>query len=244
MKLNLYKLSLMGMGYTHFSGNISEDIYHLMKNHYEYAIEHIFKRKDMQRKIAYDIALIHLREYEQNTEKNLYQKVMNAWNHKLIEEIMFVFCRKTNYELNKYEKQSILGFWNEIHQKYKEYKPKEFNELDKDLVSKTIFLIATLDDIDETNYELISKAIPFVNNDFNQVIELLHKKIRENDSLDKRKLIGKLMKDLVRKLTSITYCPEEETKCLVEHLYTSEDNDLFELANWICNTFVKNEIDF
>ncbi|PFT36081.1 hypothetical protein COK71_09730 [Bacillus cereus] len=231
-------------GYIHFSGNISEDIYHLMKNHYEYAIEHTFKSKDMQRKIAYDIALIYLSEYEQNTEKNLYQKVMNAWNHKLIEEIMFVFCRKTNYELNKYEKQRILGFWNEIHQKYKEYKPKEFNELDKDLISKTIFLIATLDDIDETNYELISKAIPFVNNDFNQVIELLHKKIRENDLLDKRNLIGKLMKDLVRKLTSITYCPEEETKCLVEYLYRSEDNDLFELANWICNTFVKNEIDF
>ncbi|MFA2561938.1 SIR2 family protein [Bacillus cereus] len=231
-------------GYIHFSGNISEDIYNLMKNHYEYAIEHTFKSKKMQRKIAYDIALIHLREYEKSNEKNLYQKVMNAWNHKLIEEIMFVFCRKTNYELNKYEKQRILGFWKKIHQKYKEYKPKEFNELDKDLVSKTIFLIAILDDIDETNYELISKAIPFVNNDFNQVIELLHKKIRENDSLDKGKLIGKLMKDLVKNLTSITYCPEEETKCLVEYLYKFEDNDLFELANWICNTFVKNEIVF
>ncbi|MCR6790311.1 SIR2 family protein [Bacillus thuringiensis] len=232
------------VGYIYYFGNINEDIYNLMGSHYEHAIEYPFKENDVKRKIANHIALDYLRGYEQDVEKNIYQKVMDTWNHELIKEIIFVFCRKTNYELNAYEKQRILDFWKEIHQKYKEYKPEKLNELDKDLISKTIPLIAILDDIDETNYELISKTINCLDNDFIQAIELLQKKIKENDPLDKRRLIGQLMKAMLSNLTSITLCPEEETKCLVEYLYTAGDNDLFDLANWICNTFTENEIDF
>lgn len=247
-KINAIKIeneywSAFFMGYIYYIGNLDEDIYNVMKIHYEHAIEHPFKEKDLKRYIANHIALGYLREYEQDLKKGLYQKVMDTWDYTLIKEIIYVFARKTNYELNTHEKQKILNFWEGILQKYKD-EPKEINELDKDLISKTTFLIATLDDINETNYELISKAIGFVDNDFYKVIELLHEKIKETDSLDKRRLIGKLMEKLVINLTSITTCSEEETKCLVLYLYASKDNSLFELANWICNTFAINEFDF
>ncbi|MBF7150313.1 SIR2 family protein [Bacillus toyonensis] len=231
------------MGYIYYIGNIDEDIYNAMKIHYEHAIEHPFKEKDLKRYIANHIALGYLREYEQDFKKGLYQKVMDAWDYTLIKEIIYVFARNTNYELNTYEKRKILDFWEETLQKYKD-KPEEINELDKDLISKTTFLISTLDDINEINYELISKAIEFVNNDFYKVMELLCEKIKENDSLNKRRLIGKLMEKMVGNLTPTTTCSKENTKCLVEYLYASKDNDIFELANWICNTFVKNEIGF
>ncbi|MED2717035.1 hypothetical protein P4159_28825 [Bacillus thuringiensis] len=223
---------------------INEEIYILMKIHYESAIDYSFKEKEMKERLANVLAEVYLRGYEKDVEKNLYNKVMDAWNYDLIKEFIYAFCRIENDKLKDNEKQRIFDFWKEIHHKYNEYGTKDFSQQDKELLSKSILLTSTFDDIDETNCDLIKLAIPFVDEYFDEVIELLYARIKESDNINKRKIIGELVAVWVSNLTPLKYCPEEEMLYLIEYLYAAQDKELFELANWICNKFVENDFIF
>ncbi|MGE6313692.1 SIR2 family protein [Bacillus cereus] len=223
---------------------INEDIYILMKKHYESAIDYSFKEKEIKTRLANVLAEVYLRGYEKEVEKTLYNKVIVAWNYDLIKEFIYAFCRIENDKLKEDEKQRIFDFWKEIHHKYNGYGTKDFSRQDKKLLSKSILLTSKFDDIDETNRDLIKLAIPFVDNDFDVVIELLYVKIKETDNINKRKIIGELVELLVSDLTPLKYCPEEEILYLIEYLYAAQDKKLFELTNQVCNKFVENDFNF
>ncbi|PEE08304.1 SIR2 family protein [Bacillus cereus] len=220
---------------------IQEDIYTLMKDHYENAIDYSFKEKEMKRRLANILAKGYLRGYEKDTEKTLYRKVMDSWNYDLIKEFIDVFCFIENDKLKVDEKQKILEFWKEIHQKYNGYEKEDFIQEDKKLLSKLIFLTSKFDDIDETNYDLIESAITFGDNYFDVVIELLCVKIKETDDIDKRKVIGELVENLVNNCTKLEYCPKDETLHVIEYLYAAQDKNLLELTNRVCNKLMKND---
>ncbi|MCU0097385.1 hypothetical protein N7917_30450 [Bacillus sp. OR9] len=236
----------MGSFFEGYSNNliINEDIYILMKKHYESAIDYSFKEKEIKTRLANVLAEVYLRGYEKEVEKTLYNKVIVAWNYDLIKEFIYAFCRIENDKLKEDEKQRIFDFWKEIHHKYNGYGTKDFSRQDKKLLSKSILLTSKFDDIDETNRDLIKLAIPFVDNDFDVVIELLYVKIKETDNINKRKIIGELVELLVSDLTPLKYCPEEEILYLIEYLYAAQDKKLFELTNQVCNKFVENDFNF
>lgn len=223
---------------------INEDIYILMEKHYESAIDYSFKETEIKTRLAKVLVEVYLRDYGTEVEKNLYRKVMDSWNYDFIEEFIDVFCFIENDKLKADEKQRILDFWKEIYQKYNGYETEDFIQEDKNLLSKSILLTSKFDDIDETNCDLIRRVIPFVDNYFDVVIELLYVKIKETDNINKRKIIGELLELLVLDLTPHKYFPEEELQYLIEYLYAAQDKELFELANRVCNIFVENDFIF
>ena len=168
-------------GYTHHGG-ISSDIYTLMKDHYKYAIDHNLQIKQ----IAKDIAIGYLDSgYEDN---ELYEMVLDTWNHEAIGELIRMFCYQGGHNLEG-NRERIIEFWQTFYKYYKsrESKGLSISKEDAILLSDSLNLISILDDIDREDYYRLKIAIPYAEDNFNSyvIIQSLHERIDSSDSVEK-----------------------------------------------------------
>lgn len=243
------------VGYI-YSREIYKDIYLLMKNHYNHSINFKFKKEDVVEELINHIALGYLCGFENEINNLLYNSIIDKWDYKMISKMLWHFwtyCDKfdsiikdggeNNSEVEEIRSR-IICFWNTLYVKYKEINSDELNENDKNLISDSIRLIEVLDSIDEESVMLISFAIPYAEINYNTsyVIEKLNKLTTENDSVEKRSIIGNLILDLV-KYNVPTY-PQDKIIELVQYLYIIRDDILKEYSDKICNIYASHNIEF
>lgn len=243
------------MGYIN-SRTIYRETYILMKDHYKYAINHTFSEKGIKGELANHIAIGYLSGFEKDINYENYNEMICLWDYEMIEKVIWYFWAqrdelnnesgniKQNEQRCQEVREDIIRFWITLYERYKNIKSEELKDEDKKIISDSLKLISILDEIDEQSYERIKFAISYAEYNFNshEVIECLYDRIVDEDPLNKRTVIGKLLYEL-SKSCSPTY-PKEKIIKLIEYLYEINDEDLRGIADNICNTYAKRNIYF
>ncbi len=246
------------VGYI-YSRTIYKDIYKLMKTHYKYSIYHTFKKEEVIEDVAHHIALGYISDYEEETNNELFEMMLEKWDYRMISKVLWYFWTyddllknsddiKNEKEISGIDKakirKKIIDFWDKLYNRYKNINPERLSDTDKKIISNSIKLTGVLENIDKNCIKLISLAIPYAQVDYNAhyFIEKISELSSDGDSVGKRLIIGGLILELVKNVVP-TY-PEEEIVKLVKYLYAIKDEKVKECADSICNIYAKNNIEF
>jgi hypothetical protein len=250
-----------------YSGTIFKDIYMLMKTHYKYSINHNFINEEVIERLANHLALGYLNSFEEEIDNEVFNDMIENWDHKMINKILWHFGtydQKLNNSKDNEEdedkedidkddapkqlkskiRQKIIEFWDRLYNRYKNIDTEDLKDEDKKLISDSIKLTGILESIDENSAEKIRFSIPYVEVNYNShyFIEKISTLSSELDSVENRLIIGELLLDLVKDVVPIY--PKEEIIKLVKYLYESKENKVKECADQICNIYAKHNIEF
>lgn len=217
---------------------IYDELYILMKPHYEKAIDYKFKRGDIFAPLVQHICIEYLRGLEDiNDNKSLFRKLFDKWEtSQIIEIISFSWYCKDEHETDEKESEFVIGekvinFWRWVYEN--KYKNKQENELsgdDKKILSELSLLTIFLPEINDENSKWIEKCAPFVDVDNSSFfIEYLDRLKDKGESVN---FIGKIYLEMLKNTTPIFR--EEHIKSIVEFLY---QKDKKEEADKICNIY-------
>lgn len=231
-----------------------KDIYLLMKDHYKSSSKHLFKEEDTKERFAQHTALGYIIGYEEEINYEVYNSVIKEWN---IDVIKYMISFYSYYYIQSYKEISertkqniirdrIIKFWSTIYNKYKDETEKNSSITDdvKKMLSNSLLLIEYLDDIDTETACFIKLGTPYAEVNYNStyVIDKLYSIITDDDSKEKRGLIGEILLDLVK--YNLPMFDEEKIEILVRYLYECKDSEYKEIPDKICNHYVENGLEF
>jgi len=223
------------------SGRFYDDLYELMRKHYEKAIDYQFKREYSSERLVQHICIGYLRKFEKISEKDsLFKKLLDKWDTSQIREIIGFFWMQRDYkEEEKDFADRIIEFWERIYEnKYKGKQEKELNKEDKTILSKLSNLAVFLPEIDSENVEWLKKSALFVNVDFHSTffVEYLNKLKDKGQSIN---FIGDLYLEMLKNATPTFR--EEDIYQTIEYLYEKGKK---EDADTICNIYGSRGLEF
>jgi hypothetical protein len=228
-------------------GTVYDDLYELTRAHYQYALSYDFKNKRNREHLIEHICIGYLRDHERiDDPNNLFRKIIDAWKHDQIKEIIGFFWMQRNYlreasEENEEIKKKIIEFWKVIYERYKDKDEKSFSHEDKLILSSISELAALLPSIDAEFYKWLMLSAPHVNEDFRYsfFIEYLDEIKDKGENKETAKYIGEIYLKMLERGT-----PDHDKKhirSIVEFLY---DAGAQEYANKICNIYGSRGSEF
>ena len=221
-------------------GMVYDDLYDLMKPHYEYGLTYDFKQKHNGEHLLQHLSIGYLRDHERlNDPNSLFRKIIDTWKPDQIKEIIGFFWMQRDYlkessDENQRTKEKIISFWRKIYERYKGKGEKSFLHEDKQILSSVSKLAAFLSKIDIEFYEWLMLSAPYVHEGFNSpfFIKCLDELKNKGDSKETAKYIGEIYLKMLEKITPDF--DKKHIRSIVEFLYNAGDKDQ---ANKISNIY-------
>jgi hypothetical protein len=236
-----------------YSNKIDEDLYRLMRPHYEKAINYEFKEKHSSEKPVQRISFLYLRDIEKIDDENgLFRKILNNWNLLQIKEIIGWFWMQRDLIMGQIKekmkteetvriekmRELIIGFWRWVYQnKYKE--KEQLKEEDKEILSELSKLAVFLEKIDTENHEWLSLSALYIHVDFNTPFFLKYLDNLKDKDKDAGRYVGKIFLEILK--NSTPDYDEKDIRSIVEYLC---DSDFKKSAKEICDTYGKRGYEF
>ena len=231
-----------------YGGKVYEDIYELMRPHYEYGINYNFKESHDRERLIQHISIGYLREREplDKAEKSLFGKVLDTWDHEKIREIISYFWMQRDYATLKTEdsektRLKITEFWKWIFKRYQGKGSEQIDKNDKLLLSDLSKLTIFLPEINDDNFQWLIQVAPYVKEDFNSpfFIEYLDGLKDKGDKVKTADFIADIF------LKMLDHCtPDydvEHIKPIVHFLYEAGQK---EKVDKICNIYGSRGFEF
>ena len=221
-------------------GAVYDDLYELMRPHYQYGLSYDFKEKRNREHLVQHICIGYLRDHEKlDDPDSLFRKIIDAWKPDQIKEIIGFFWMQRrslteSLEENKKMREKIIEFWRHLYGKYKGKDEKSLTKEDKKILWSASELAVFLPKIDIESYEWLMLSAANVHGDFNSAffIEYLDELKSKGDSRETAKYIAKIYLKMLEKIT-----PDFDRKhirSIVEFLYNAGAQ---ENADKICNIY-------
>jgi len=236
-----------------YSNKIDEDLYRLMRSHYEKAINYEFKEKHSSEKLVQRISFLYLRDIEKIDDKDgLFRKILDKWNLFQIKEVIGWFWMQRDFIMGPIEEKKkteetvriekmrelIIDFWRWVYQnKYKE--KEQLKEEDKEILSELSKLTVFLEKINGKNYEWLKLSAPYIHVDFNAPFFLKYLNSLKDKDKDAGGYVGKIFLEIL-KSTTPDY-DQKDIRLIVEYLYIS---GFKYYANKICDKYAFKGIEF
>ncbi len=226
-------------------GMVYDELYGLMRPHYQYGVEYDFKEKRDNEHLIQHISLAYLKGQE-SIEKpdSLFKQIIDKFKYSKIREIIGFFWMQREYltessDENEKIKTRILEFWKLLYDKYKG--KQSFEEEDEKILSSASKLAAILPRIDSENFEWLKLSAPYVHVNFKSsfFIEYLDKLKDKGDNVEVAKYIGEIFLKMLEKFTP-DY-DQKHIRSIVEFLY---DAGAMDSANKICNIYGSRGYEF
>jgi hypothetical protein len=231
-----------------YGGIVYNDVYKLMQQHYEYAINHDFKEsRDIERLIQH-ISIGYLRGKETlETSKSLFRKILDQWNHQQIREIISYFWMQRDYGATKTKdakksREKILEFWRWVFEHFRNTTENQLDKNDRLLLSDLSKLTVFLPEINNENFQWLSYVTPYVKEDFNAhyFIECLDRlKDKSRDKVKTGECIGEIFLEMLEHFTP-DY-DQAHIRAIVDFLYDVGEK---EKADRICNIYGSRGYEF
>lgn len=224
-------------------GRVYDNLYNLMRSHYQYGIDYNFKEKRDNERLVQHIAVGYLRKRESISEEvSLFKQILDKFSYDQIEDIIGFFWLQRNY-IRGQEKtdedilQGIIEFWRWL---YRKYKGKEsLNENDKKILSDVAKLTIFLPKIDKENSEWLMLSAAYVNINFTSPFLIEYLNELKDDDIESAKYIGEIFLIMLN-----NYTPDfkkEHIQSLVEFLCQENNKDI---ARKICNIYAQRGYEF
>ncbi len=226
-------------------GRVYDDLYGLMRPHYQYGVEYDFKEKRDNEHLVQHIALGYLKGQE-SIEKpdSLFKQIIDKFEYNKIREIIGFFWMQRGYlteqdETSENVRKKIIEFWRWLYEKYKS--KETLSSEDKKIISDTGKLATILPQINKENAEWLMLAAPYVHDDFNSsfFIEYLDELKDKGDSEETAKYIGEIFLKMLEKFTPDF--DEKHIRSIVEFLCISNNT---KNAREICNIYGQRGYEF
>ena len=225
-------------------GSVYDDLYSLMRPHYEYGLSCEFKQHDREYLIQH-ICVGYLRGRENLDDPNsLFRKIIDAWRPEQIREVIGFFWMQRGIlmettEENEKMRGKIIEFWRLLYKKYKD--KVSLTREDKHILSDVSKLATFLPKIETESYEWLMISSPYVHENFNSsfFIEYLDELKNKGDGSKTAKYVGDIYLKMLEKIT-----PDYDQKhiqSIVEFLYKSSNR---ENAKKICNIYGTRGYEF
>lgn len=226
-------------------GKVYDDLYNLMKPHYQHGIEYKFKEKRDNEHLVQHIALGYLRKQESLSEKgSLFKQILDKFNYDQIEDIIGFFWMQRGYLKEQTEtgediRKRIIEFWGWLYKRYK--KTATLKEEDKKILSNSAKLATILPQIDKDNFEWLMQSAPHVHINFNTsfFIEYLDELKDKGDVKETAKYIGEIYLKMLEKFTPDF--DQKHIRSIVEFLCISNNT---KNAREICNIYGQRGYEF
>jgi len=241
---------------------VYNELYILMRPHYEKAIDYQFKEKYSPDRLVQHICVEYLRDIEDIRDINsLFRKLLDKWDISQIKEIIGFFWIQRDYLIEKINdqskieitsedekiKQKIIDFWRWVYEnKYKGKREDELNNDDKKILSELCNLTVFLPEINPENFEWLKISALFADVSFHSsfFIESLNLlKDKGENKIESAKFIAQLYilmlegsKKYKGDLPDFDWKDIEE---IINYLY-SLGKDLKELTNKICVLYAES----
>jgi hypothetical protein len=228
-------------------GTVYDEIYGLMKQHYQYSLSCNFKEKRNREHLVQHICIGYLRDRERlDDPKSLFRKIIDAWKPDQIKEIIgFFWMQKGSLpessEENEKMREEIIEFWRLVYERYKLQDENSLTQENKKILSSISKLAVFLSKIDTESYDWLMFSAPYVHEDFNSpfFIEYLDELKDKGDGKETAKYIGEIYLRMLEKITPDF--DEKHIRSIIEFLYNS---DAQEYANKICNIYGSRGYEF
>lgn len=225
-------------------GRVYDELYALMRPHYQYGVDYDFKKKRDNEHLVQHIALGYLRKHESISEKeSLFKQILDKFNYDQIEDIIGFFWMQRKYlkeqtETDEDVRKRIIEFWRWLYEKYEGN--TILKEEDKEILSHAAKLAVILPQIDKDNFKWLMLSAPYVHITFNSFfIEYLDELKDKGDVKETAKYIGEIYLKMLDYFTPDF--DQKHIRSIVEFLYKSNDR---ENANKICNIYGTRGYEF
>lgn len=226
-------------------GRVYDELYGLMRAHYQYGVEYDFKEKRDDEHLVQHIALGYLRKQESLSEKgSLFKQILDKFEYDQIEDIIGFFWIQRRYlgeqtETDEDLRKRIIEFWRWLYEKYIEN--AILTEQDKKILSNIAKLAPILPQIDEENFKWLMLSAPYVHVNFNSTffIEYLDEVKDKGDSEETAKYIGEIFLKMLEKFTPDH--DEKHIRSIVEFLCRSNNT---KNAQKICKFYGQRGYEF
>jgi hypothetical protein len=228
-------------------GRVFDDLYVLMKPHYQHGLSCDFKEKRNWEHLIQHICIGYLRDHERlDDPDSLFRKIVDEWKPEQIREVLGFFWMQRDYltegsEENERMRGKIIEFWRHLHGKYKGKDEGSLTKEDRHILSAVSMLATFLPKIEAETYEWLMATAPYVNEDFNSnfFIEYLDELKDKGDRSETAKYIGDVYLKMLEKITPDF--DQKHIRSTVEFLYDAGASDI---ANKICNIYGSRGYEF
>jgi hypothetical protein len=228
-------------------GRVYDDLYNLMRPHYQYGIDYDFKEKRDNEHLIQHISLAYLRGHESiEKPESLFNQIINRFKYEHIKEIISFFWMQRFYlrissEENKKMIEKVLEFWRYLYEKYKGKDKASLTKEDKQILSSVSKLGIILPLIDAESYEWLMVSASYVHKNFNSpfFIEYLDGLKDKGGKSETAKYIGDIYLKMLEKITPDF--DQKHIRSIIEFLYNAGAMDS---ANKICNIYDSRGFEF
>lgn len=227
-------------------GMVYEELYGLMRTHYQYGLHYDFKERNREHLIQH-ICIGYLRGRESlGDSDSLFRKIIDEWKPEQIKEVIGFFWMQREYltetsEENEKIKGKIIDYWRLLYDKYKATEDTSLTKEDKQILSSVSRLSVFLPQINTEFYEWLMLSAPYVHEDFDSpfFIEYLDELKDKGDKKETTKYIGEIFLKMLEKF--IPDFDQKHIRSIVEFLYDTGETDN---ARLICNTYGSSGYEF
>lgn len=231
-----------------YGDRVYEEIYKLMRPHYEYGINYDFKESHDGERLIQHISIEYLKGQEplDPPDDSLFRRVLDGWNHKQIREIINFFWMQRDYVTQETEDakqtiEKIIEFWRWVFKRYQNKTAEQLDKNDKLLLSDLSKLTTFLPEIDNDNFQLLIQVAPYVKEDFRSpfFIEYLDRLKDKGDRTKTACYIGEIFLKMLDHFT-----PDYDMahiQSIVKFLYEADEKDK---ADRICNIYGSRGLEF
>ncbi|MBT1248694.1 hypothetical protein [Thermosipho sp. 1244] len=227
--------------YLFFSTLLSNELYGLMKSHYEFSINYNFNIQIARENLIRHISFLYLNGIDSIKPSGLFHKLVEKFDSKDIKIIIQYFCSqnkslKNNGEINKEKQLRIMDFWEYLYNKCKDIKEKVLSNNMQEVLSNMVLLTVFLPSLGNPYIDWVKTFARYLKDEttFSIFLEHLEKFKNTNNKTETAKAIGEIFLAILENFIPIF--PEEKIKSTVEYLYTMKEKDN---ADKICNTYAK-----
>ena len=221
-------------------GTVYDDLYELMRAHYQYGLSYHFKDKRNREHFIQHICIGYLRDHEKlDDPDSLFRKIIDAWKPDQVKEIIGFFWMQRELVVessveNEKMKKKIIEFWKLLYERYKDKGDDSLGHEDKQILSEASKLALFLSQIDGESFEWLMLSAYYVHEDFNSsfFIKCLDELKGKGDSKEIAKYVGKIYLRMIVKSTP-DY-DQKHIRSIIEFLYNSGAQ---ENADKICNIY-------
>ncbi|MBO8140385.1 MAG: toll/interleukin-1 receptor domain-containing protein [Thermosipho sp. (in: Bacteria)] len=238
--------------YLFYTTSLSNELYVLMKSHYEFSINYDFNVQTAREKLVKHVSFLYLIGVDSIKSPGLFYKLIEKFDSKDFEIIIRYFWSqreslKNNSERNKKMRHRILDFWKCLYNKCenmkndKNIKEKVLSSNMEKVLSNMVLLTVFLPSLGKPYVEWIKAFARYLNDEitFSFLLEYLEKFKDTNNKTEAAEAIGEIFLTILENFLPVY--PENEIKSTVEYLYTMKAKNV---ADKICNIYAEHGCDF
>jgi hypothetical protein len=239
-----------------FNKRIYHDLYNLMEKHYLKAISYSFEEKNAEKEVVQHIATSYLFSVEGFSRNSLFGELLEKWNISQAQELISFFWmhRKhltkstdenfQNQDLDETEKlrKRIIDFWRWVYEKYEN--KDSLSEDDKLILSDMAKLAVFLPKINDKNMNWLMLSAPYIqrNNNLLFFIEYLDTLKDRGSKTESGRYVGKIFLKILDGF--VLQYKNEQVRSIVKFLFETEDKEVMDMANKICNIYLSHNKEF